>query len=97
MTLNDIFQVEKDSKAQRRVRKMIKKTYVDEDGFMVTKMEMGSCSEDEASSVEPSTTKLTQPVPSSGEKTVKPSPVSTSSSSGGKSKQASIRNFFQKK
>jgi len=76
---------------------MVKKTYVGEDGYMVTKMEMGSCSEES----EPETNKCsTNPAPAStapanvdSKKTVSLS----NSSSGGKTKQASIKNFFSKK
>lgn len=93
---------EKLPRSKRRVRKMQKKTYVDDDGFIVTKMEMDSCSEESETEEkqEKPKTPAKPALPSSGDSGKKSTASSTASStagSGGKTKQASIMNFFQKK
>ena len=80
-------------RGRRRVRKMVDKTFMDAEGFMVTKKEMGSASEtdEEAEEVQknPPVVKkeeVTAPLPKKPKLT----------NSGGKG-QAGIMNFFKKK
>ena len=79
--------------SKRRGRKMVDKTFFDnESGFMVTKKEFVSCSEESEAEEEKPTSK----------KPVKPSPVKAKKSpvkpvKPGQSKQSSIKNFFTKK
>jgi len=80
----------KSSKGSHRTRKMINKTFVDESGFLVTKKELVSCSEEDEPEPSPPKKALTDDPPKA---------VSTAISSPSKvnKKQSSIRNFFTKK
>jgi len=80
----------KSTKGSRRTRKLINKTFVDESGFLVTKKEYASCSEED------------EPAPSPPKKVQneeKPKSTSTTAPSPSKAnkKQSSIKNFFTKK
>ncbi|CAL8094730.1 unnamed protein product [Orchesella dallaii] len=85
---------------RKRVAKMVSKSYLDKDGFLVTKKEQVMVSEDEGSDSEKPKNgshngKSVQSKPDE-QKRVKPnvkkSPIST-----GKAKQSSLMSFFQKK
>ncbi|CAG0899179.1 unnamed protein product [Cyprideis torosa] len=84
---------------RHRVKKWVDKTWVDQDGFLVTKKEMVSCSEESEEEkeaappaadgkAEPAEKKATPSAPAKG----KTPPVAT-----GKTKQPSILGFFKKK
>merc|ERR1711997_351168 len=80
----------KSMKGSRRTRKLVNKTFVDESGFLVTKKEYASCSEED------------EPAPSPPKKVQneeKPKSPATTVSSPTKvnKKQSSIKNFFTKK
>lgn len=80
----------KSTKSSRRTRKLINKTFVDESGFLVTKKEYASCSEEDEPA--PSPPKKVQ----SEEKAKAPSTTASSPTKVNK-KQSSIKNFFTKK
>merc|ERR1712111_297092 len=84
----------KASKGSHRSRKLVNKTFVDESGFLVTKKEWASCSEEDEP--EPKT----KPSPPKKSQTSEPAKAATTASlspSKVNKKQASIRNFFTKK
>ena len=86
---------------RHRVKKQVKKTFVDEEGFMVTKAVMESCSETDE---EPECAKTVEPKKELSEsKNKNPALNKAGSSSKLKNdatqnnKQSSIMSFFQKK
>ena len=84
---------------------MVSKTFVDEDGFMVTKKEMQSCSESDAEpeTVEKGKTKSAPNMDAISSKDVvssngkMPSIDKVKNASAQNNKQSSIMSFFQKK
>ena len=72
--------------SKRRRKKLVDKTFVDDSGFMVTKKELVSCSEEEPS-----------PQPSPVKKPpVQEKETKASSSKPMSKKQSNIKNFFKK-
>lgn len=81
----------KTSNGSRRTRKLINKTFVDESGFLVTKKEYASCSEED----EPP--KTSPPKKSQIAEPSKASSTTVSSPTKANTKQSSIKNFFTRK
>jgi len=81
----------KPGRKRRRVRRMVEKTFTDEQGFTVTKREMESASESDEEQPQ-SAAKPTVKLQPTEESKAKRAAVSKKTD-----KQASIKNFFKKK
>ena len=85
---------------RHRVKKQVSKTFVDEEGFMVTKKVMESCSETDEEECEEATKTKQNIVKESQKENTKSNtipPTGKIKNSVPQNKQASIMSFFQKK
>lgn len=82
---------------RRRVRKMVNKTFTDDQGFTVTKKTMESGSETDDEAQESSTTEDRPVLRAQNKQAPKSVVQEPTKKSPAKVKQASIMNFFQKK